>query len=234
MVHARSSLVRLLARCAVFVVLVTRSVADKDNIVKLTKFNFNSNVKTGAWFVKFYAPWCTHCQRLAPIWEKLADEQVARDWPLKIAEVDCTTSKEVCEKVQVKAFPLLMLIQNGEMVDKYKGEASAAQFEEWLSNKGLLQAGAGGSSSASVTSSEKVDVTGGGGSSKTSIKVFYKTMISTMLNKMLAEFPTKSQILNLYFYGLCVILVLVLVITRLFKYVEDEETCAEAETDKSD
>ena len=40
--------------------------AMQDNIVKLTKFNFDDNVKRGAWFVKFYAPWCTHCQRRTP------------------------------------------------------------------------------------------------------------------------------------------------------------------------
>jgi len=202
--------------------------------VKLKKFNFDSNVKSGAWFIKFYAPWCTHCQRLAPIWEKLADEQVAQDWAVKIAEVDCTSAKEVCESVQVKAFPLLMLIKNGKMVGKYKGEASAAQFHEWLSKQGVLEAGGGSGGGNAATFSENIALTGlSDGSSKTSIKLFYTTMVSTWLYKMLAEFPTKSQILNLYFYGFVVLLVMVAAITRLFKYVQDEDV-DEAETDKRD
>lgn len=222
-----------MAQCAILAVLVSRSAAEEEasNIVKLTKFNFNSNVKTGFWFVKFYAPWCTHCQRLKPIWAKLADQVASReDGQLKIAEVDCTTAKEVCEKVQVKAFPLLMLIKDGEMVDKYQGEASVTHFEEWLTKK----VNEGGSSSTGSSSGSTGGVSGASdGKSQTSIKMFYSEMISKLLAKMLAEFPTKSQILNLYFYGFMVVVVMVLCITRLFKYVEEEDL-REAEAQKSD
>merc|ERR1719221_298171 len=90
-----------LSLCALLAASLLPSVAgDKENIVKLTKYNFQKNVQSGAWFVKFYAPWCTHCQRLAPIWEKLADRMATQESPVKIAEVDCTSSKEICEKVQ--------------------------------------------------------------------------------------------------------------------------------------
>ena len=95
----------------------------EENIVKLTKFNFDENVKKGVWFVKFYAPWCTHCQRLAPIWEKLADQAVSQAWPLKVADVDCTVSKTICEKANIKAFPTLALISEGKLKSKYRGEA---------------------------------------------------------------------------------------------------------------
>ena len=38
------------------------------------------------WFIKYYAPWCGHCQRLAPSWEQMAKELKRQ---VNVGEVNC-------------------------------------------------------------------------------------------------------------------------------------------------
>lgn len=55
-------------------------------------------------FVKFYAPWCGHCQNMAPAWRDLADEFLDRDDVL-IAKIDWTTSQ--VNGINIEGFPTL-------------------------------------------------------------------------------------------------------------------------------
>ncbi|KAJ9070552.1 protein disulfide-isomerase precursor [Entomophthora muscae] len=65
--------------------------------------------------VKFFAPWCGHCKTLAPQYETAAS--LLKETPLKLAEVDCTVHKSVCDEYQVQGFPTLKLFNEGEVSD---------------------------------------------------------------------------------------------------------------------
>ena len=69
------------------------------------------------WFIKFYAPWCHHCQAMAPNWQSMAREMQGR---LNIGEVNCEIEKRLCKDVRIKGYPTLLYFQAGERVE-YEG-----------------------------------------------------------------------------------------------------------------
>lgn len=66
------------------------------------------------WFVKFYAPWCHHCQALAPNWQQMAKEMKGR---LNVGEVNCDVENRLCKDVRVKGYPTIMFFKGGERVE---------------------------------------------------------------------------------------------------------------------
>ncbi|CRK33886.1 hypothetical protein BN1708_016291, partial [Verticillium longisporum] len=69
------------------------------------------------WFIKFYAPWCHHCQALAPTWAQLGKEMKDK---LNIGEVNCDVEAKLCKEVGVRAFPTLLFIKGTERAE-YEG-----------------------------------------------------------------------------------------------------------------
>ena len=88
--------------------LITSSYAVENKVVEYSDANFDSRISSTAAFVKFYAPWCGHCKRLAPTWEELASKTHCQSYELpeacpnvEVAHVDCTVNKELCERFKI-------------------------------------------------------------------------------------------------------------------------------------
>ncbi|XP_067093619.1 protein disulfide isomerase family A, member 7 [Osmerus mordax] len=72
--------------------------------------------------VEFFAPWCGHCQKLAPEYETAATKLKGT---VSLAKVDCTVNSETCGRYGVNGYPTLKIFRNGEDSAAYDGPRSA-------------------------------------------------------------------------------------------------------------
>jgi thiol-disulfide isomerase/thioredoxin len=81
-----------------------------DDVELLDSENFKSVLfgSPKATIIKFFAHWCGHCQRFAPIWKDIArDSKPWHDKVIRFAALDCALAEneEICKANQVNAYP---------------------------------------------------------------------------------------------------------------------------------
>jgi thiol-disulfide isomerase/thioredoxin len=109
-------------------------------------------------FVDMFASWCSHCQVLAPTWEKLAevmydatmdrvssthpdhaqytkeefDAALLINMPVLIAKVDCVEHHSFCMEQGIMGYPTLRLFVNGKKETDYHGDRSILAMTQFL------------------------------------------------------------------------------------------------------
>lgn len=79
------------------------------------------------WFIKFYAPWCHHCQAMASNWQQLAKEMKGK---LNIGEVNCDAESRLCKDVRLHGYPSIIFFKGGERVE-YQGLRGLGDFVQY-------------------------------------------------------------------------------------------------------
>jgi len=74
----------------------------------------------GLTLVKFYAPWCGHCKRMAPAYERVA-RQYNGGALVTIAKVDGTAFPGLLKRYNIAGYPTVVLFSNGRRRATYKG-----------------------------------------------------------------------------------------------------------------
>ena len=105
----------------------------ENGVAVLNSSSFNTAIGTddSTWLLKFYAPWCGHCQRLAPVFEQLAKKAHGGDRRIGVAKVDATYEKALAARFPLKGYPTVFLIKDGD-VYLYEGKRSVGDFSEYI------------------------------------------------------------------------------------------------------
>lgn len=124
------------------VVTVLARFTFADEVVVLTDANFDSTTQAmsgegGAWLVEFYAPWCGHCKKLAPVWDNLSNSFKEKGIDVKVGKVDATVQTGLAARFGVGGFPTIYLMQDKKF-SKYTGQRTVVGFASFA-KQGIKQ-----------------------------------------------------------------------------------------------
>ena len=79
--------------------------------------------------VEFWAPWCVYCRRIAPAYDKVAEQYADK---LVVGKINVDDVPEAAAKEKIEAIPALLLYKGGEVVDSIVAPDSKAKIEEFI------------------------------------------------------------------------------------------------------
>lgn len=78
--------------------------------------------------VDFWASWCGPCKMLAPVIDEIANEKD----DFKFVKINVDEENELATKFDIKSIPTLVIIKNGEEVDRISGFMPKSNILQFL------------------------------------------------------------------------------------------------------
>jgi len=134
---------------------------EPSDVVDLTSANFDKIVKdsTKDVLVEFYAPWCGHCKKLTPEYEKVGATYKS-DPSIVVAKMDSdnAANKAVSAKYGVSGFPTIKWFpKTNKDGEEYNSGRSAEDFVKFINEKTGSQRQLGGLLGAKAGRTDELD-----------------------------------------------------------------------------
>ena len=79
--------------------------------------------------VDFWAPWCGYCRRIAPAYDKIAQQMAGE---MVIAKIDIDEEPLIAHQEQIEVIPTLVLYRGGEVLGSIVAPESKARIEQFI------------------------------------------------------------------------------------------------------
>jgi len=94
----------------------------KEISIEVNSINFQKEVLSSdkKVIIDFYATWCVPCQMLSPVLEEVAVENS----DIKLVKIDVDQNEELAYKYGISAMPTIIVMENGEEINRSIGVIS--------------------------------------------------------------------------------------------------------------
>lgn len=92
---------------------------------------FKSATRSGVVLIDFFATWCGPCKMQSPILEEVAKNVQGK---ATVVKVDTDKLPALAQKFDVTSIPTLVVLKDGQMVERLVGLQQAAGLQSMLEN----------------------------------------------------------------------------------------------------
>ena len=98
-----------------------------EHVVEADEKSFDQVIAEGVCLVDFWAPWCGPCRMVGPVVDELAEEL---DGQARVLKVNVDEAPDLAARFGVQAIPYLVVLKDGEMVDRHVGVRSKNDLKQ--------------------------------------------------------------------------------------------------------